>query len=109
MLDRLRRDDPLFRATTEIVIARPGLEVDRGAPIVRALHAAVERHVTRPPEYVGQAAWFDAALLAEAGIPAVIFGPSGAGWHAAVESADLAFGGPSAPVLALVSAELSTA
>ena len=102
ILDRLRRDDPLFQATTEIVIARPGLEVDRGAPIVRALHAAVERHVTRPPEYVGQAAWFDAALLAEAGIPAVIFGPSGAGWHAAVEYVDLPSVTACAQVLAQV-------
>src|SRR5205807_2030629 len=54
------------------------------------------------PEYVGQAAWFDAALLAEAGIPAVIFGPSGAGWHAAVEYADLPSVAACAQVLAQV-------
>jgi acetylornithine deacetylase len=32
--------------------------------------------------------WMDAALLTEAGIPTVIFGPSGDGPHAAVEYVD---------------------
>jgi len=32
--------------------------------------------------------WLDSAILAQAGIPAVIFGPSGDGAHAAVEYVD---------------------
>jgi len=35
------------------------------------------------------AAWLDSAILAQAGIPAVIFGPSGDGAHAAVEYVDV--------------------
>jgi acetylornithine deacetylase len=36
------------------------------------------------------AGWMDSALLAEAGIPAVVFGPCGEGLHADVEWVDLA-------------------
>jgi acetylornithine deacetylase len=32
-----------------------------------------------------QSGWADAALLGEAGIPSVLFGPGGAGLHSAVE------------------------
>jgi acetylornithine deacetylase len=85
ILAALREGDPRFRASLEVTLARPGLEVDRHAAIVQALHGALERHTGAVPEYVGLSAWFDAALLAEAGSPTVIFGPAGEGWHARVE------------------------
>jgi len=89
LLRSLREEDPRFRATLDVTLARPGLEVDRDAAVVRSLHDAVTRRVGTPPEYVGLSAWFDAALLVEAGIPAVIFGPSGGGWHGEEEYVDL--------------------
>lgn len=100
VLARLRGDDPLFQATLEVTLARPGLEVDRDASIVRSLHDAVARRLGTPPEYVGLSAWFDAAVLAEAGIPTVIFGPTGAGWHAAEEYVDVPSVAACAEVLA---------
>ena len=39
---------------------------------------------------IGVPFWTDAALIAEAGIPTVLFGPVGAGAHAAEEWVDLA-------------------
>jgi acetylornithine deacetylase len=36
-------------------------------------------------DLAGLSFWTDAAILAEAGIPSVIFGPGGAGLHSAVE------------------------
>ncbi len=100
VLARLRGDDPLFQATLEVTLARPGLEVDRDTAIVRSLHDAVARRLGTPPEYVGLSAWFDAAVLAEAGIPTVIFGPTGAGWHAAEEYVDVPSVAACAEVLA---------
>jgi acetylornithine deacetylase len=41
-------------------------------------------------EFVGALFWTDAALIAGAGIPTVLFGPAGEGAHAAVEWVDLA-------------------
>ena len=41
-------------------------------------------------DYVGARFWTDAALIADAGIPTVLFGPAGEGAHAEVEWVDLA-------------------
>jgi acetylornithine deacetylase len=41
-------------------------------------------------DYVGALFWTDAALIAGAGIPTVLFGPAGEGAHAVVEWVDLA-------------------
>lgn len=101
VLARLRADDPSFRATLAVTLSRPGLEVDRDADIVRSLHAAAERRTGKAPAHVGMSPWFDAALLAAAGIPTVIFGPAGEGWHAAEEYVDL----PSVALCAAILAE----
>jgi acetylornithine deacetylase len=89
ILARVREGDPPCRASLEITLGRPGLEVDRGADIVRSLQGAAERRGGIAPEQIGMSPWFDAALLAEAGIPTVIFGPSGGGWHAEEEYVDV--------------------
>jgi acetylornithine deacetylase len=101
VIARLGEEDPSFRATLALTLARPGLEVDRDADIVRALHGAAERCTRRAPVYVGMNPWFDAVLLAEAGIPTVIFGPSGSGWHGDEEYVDL----PSMAMCAAILAE----
>jgi acetylornithine deacetylase len=85
LLAPLRGEDPRFRASVDVTLARPGLEVDSDAPIVHVLREAVTRCARIEPQCVGQGAWYDAALLAHAGIPTVIFGPSGSGAHGAVE------------------------
>jgi acetylornithine deacetylase len=90
MLASLTAADPSVRASLDVTLARPGLEVDPDAGIVRSLHAASRRRMGRDPEQVGMSPWFDAAVLAQAGIPTVIFGPSGAGWHGDEEYVDLA-------------------
>jgi acetylornithine deacetylase/succinyl-diaminopimelate desuccinylase-like protein len=43
----------------------------------------------REPTFSGMFAWLDSAILGRAGIPTVIYGPSGDGMHAAVEYVDL--------------------
>ena len=43
-----------------------------------------------PAEIAGVPFWADAATLAAAGIPTVLFGPAGSGAHAAEEWVDLA-------------------
>lgn len=89
VLARLREGDPSFRATLAVTLARPGLEVDPAAAIVRSLHGAAERRTGKAPEHVGMSPWYDAALLAGAGMPTVIFGPAGGGWHGAEEYVDV--------------------
>jgi acetylornithine deacetylase len=70
-------------------LERPALQTPDTAEIVTHLRAATEAVTGRRPGSVGQAAWTDAALIAEAGIPAVVFGPSGDGLHTPTEWVDL--------------------
>jgi len=72
-----------------MLLTRPAYEIDPGAPVVRALVESVRAVRGRTPHLTGEFPWFDAALLGAAGIPAVMFGPSGAGAHAAKEWVDL--------------------
>lgn len=70
--------------TTRVVLSRLPFEVDQGEPFVEL----VRRHAG-DGEVVGVPFWADSALLAGAGIPTVLFGPSGEGAHAVVEWVDL--------------------
>lgn len=82
-------NDPQFQADVTLDFYRPGLEVERDAPIVQALHNTVVQVTGREPQYYGMWAWLDSAILGRSGIPTVIFGPGGEGAHAAVEYVNL--------------------
>ena len=60
------------------------------------------------PEIVGVAFWADSALLAGAGIPTVVYGPSGEGAHGAVEWVDVASAERCAAVYAAVARQFCT-
>jgi acetylornithine deacetylase len=63
-----------FDAKVTLTTAQLPSEVPPDAPIVRRLRRALERE-TVPVKIEGFSAWTDAALLNEAGIPAICFGP----------------------------------
>jgi acetylornithine deacetylase len=89
LLSALHFDDTTFRAETSLTLYRPPLETPSDAPVALALAAAATARLGAPPAVVGTTFWTDAALLGYAGIPTVLFGPSGAGLHADVEWVDL--------------------
>ena len=82
------RDDQ-FKAEVDVFFFRPAFEISRDQPIVRSVSAAFEATCHRAASFDGMWAWLDSAILAQAGIPAVIFGPSGDGEHAAIEYVDI--------------------
>ena len=86
---RAGEGDPDFRADVRAPISREPFEVAEDAEIVES----VRRHATRvlgsAPPTVGVPFWADSALLAGAGIPTVVFGPSGEGLHSEVEWVDV--------------------
>ncbi|HEY7197340.1 MAG TPA: M20/M25/M40 family metallo-hydrolase [Gaiellaceae bacterium] len=75
---------PDFRAEIRAELSREPFAVPEEEPIVQL----VKRHAG-PTDVVGVPFWTDAALLQEAGIPTVVFGPAGEGAHANVEWVDL--------------------
>ena len=84
LLDELRREDREFEASTQLMFARPPYELPRGSRAAAgAAAAAAARPAPRPR--VGMSFWTDAAILGDAGIPSVLFGPGGAGLHSVEE------------------------
>ncbi|MGH3138729.1 MAG: M20/M25/M40 family metallo-hydrolase, partial [Gaiellales bacterium] len=68
---------------------RAPFEIAPDAPIVDAVRRHAVTVLGREPATFGYAAWMDAAVLSAAGIPTVVFGPSGAGAHAVEEWVDV--------------------
>jgi acetylornithine deacetylase len=63
-----------FDASLRLITAQGPSDVSPDAPIVRALASAITAEGLTPT-VEGMSAWTDAAILNEAGIPAICFGP----------------------------------
>lgn len=72
--DRVRARTPGFSARVKLSTAQAPSDVPLDAQIVKRLRKALEAE-GMPVKIEGLSAWTDAALLNEAGIPAVCFGP----------------------------------
>ena len=83
------KGDSAFSATLRRVFAREPLEVSGSEPLVRALQRAVEDETGTAEAPSGMGGWMDSSLLAAAGIPPVVFGPTGEGLHGITEWVDL--------------------
>jgi succinyl-diaminopimelate desuccinylase len=77
------REEIARLADVELIshFARPPANVDRESPYVAALHDAVTPHHVEAPMSVGRDGSSDAVSFLRVGVPAVEFGPSGAGHH----------------------------
>ncbi len=71
-------------AGARVLLERSSSEISADHPLARAVASAAGE-----PERIGVAYWMDMALMNEAGIPTVCYGPSGGGEHADVEWVDL--------------------
>jgi acetylornithine deacetylase len=85
MVSRLGEQDPRFRAQVTVGYSANPLETPRESPLVARLTDGVARVTGREAVLGVQTFWTDAALLSEAGIPSILFGPGGEGLHSAVE------------------------
>lgn len=88
ILENIKSRDKEFQYKADIFYDRPPHEVSRDEPIVKALMAAYKTVLGEEPRISGLSYWTDAAILRNAGIPSVLFGPSGKGLHAAIEYVD---------------------
>jgi acetylornithine deacetylase len=85
ILDALGAEDPEFEAEARLTFTRPPYELPQGHPLPAALAAAASTSAMRNVPTVGMSFWTDAAILGQAGIPTVLFGPGGAGLHSTEE------------------------
>jgi len=86
---RAGEGDPDFSAEVRAPISRNPFEVAVDEAIVEALRRHGASVLGSTPETVGVSFWADSALLADAGIPTVLFGPIGEGAHAETEWVDV--------------------
>jgi acetylornithine deacetylase len=84
ILGSLAAEDPEFQASARLVFARPPYETPRDHRILEALTGAA-RARGRAADTVGMSFWTDAAILGDAGVPSLLYGPGGAGLHSAEE------------------------
>jgi acetylornithine deacetylase len=86
----LSEEDSSFRARVEQVFSRPAYEVPENHELPLTLAASIAQIGAGTPVVTGASFWTDAAVLGQAGIPSVLFGPGGAGLHSTEEYVVLA-------------------
>jgi acetylornithine deacetylase len=84
ILRELRSEDPDFRADARYVFGQPPYETPPDHPVASGLEKAM-KGIGRTTNRSAMTFWTDAAVLGEAGIPSVIFGPTGEGLHSIKE------------------------
>jgi acetylornithine deacetylase len=90
MLDRCRQADDAFEARQHTLLVREPLETDPEAEIVKVVRGSAAGVFGATPPVSGASYWADSAFIAAAGIPTVLFGPSGEGAHSEEEWVSLA-------------------
>jgi acetylornithine deacetylase len=88
ILRRLQQRDAEFRATSRSMFARAPYEIGAGHELPPLLQRAASRSGAAS-DLIGMSFWTDAAVLGAAGIPSVLFGPTGAGLHGLEEWVDV--------------------
>jgi acetylornithine deacetylase len=94
--------DPAFKAASRAMFSRSPYEIAADHPLVAAVQAAFQSVAPvspvlsgappAPPPAApvrGMSFWTDASVLGDAGIPALLFGPTGAGLHSVEEWVDV--------------------
>jgi acetylornithine deacetylase len=84
ILAELKKGDPEFEGSAKLILEQSPFEIPTDHGLVVALRGAISRS-GRTPKQGRLSFWTDAALLAGAGIPTVVFGPGGAGLHSTEE------------------------
>jgi len=89
MIEQAAEGDPAFAGSARVLASREPFEIGETEQIVQAVRHHGTAILGQEPELVGAPFWADSALLGEAGIPTVLFGPRGEGAHAEVEWVEL--------------------
>jgi diaminopropionate ammonia-lyase family len=86
MLRDITKENPLFRfAEPRITMSRPTQKLATDHPLVEKAVECGAAIFGSKPVVQSVPFWCDAALLGQAGIPSIVFGPAGAGLHSKEE------------------------
>lgn len=86
MLRAISEESPRFQYDEpRVTMTRPTTKLASDHPLVQKAVACAKPVFGSEPAVLSIPFWCDAALLAEVGIPSIVFGPSGAGLHSREE------------------------
>jgi acetylornithine deacetylase len=85
LLEVCRTEDPALVAASRTLLVREPFEIASDDPFVGLVSDAAAGVRGSAPPISGASYWADAAFIAAAGIPTVLFGPGGDGAHAVEE------------------------
>jgi acetylornithine deacetylase len=81
LLERCREADREFEASQRTLLVREPFAIEQDEELVALSAEAAAEVLGEPVTIAGASYWADAALIAAAGIPTVLFGPGGEGEH----------------------------
>jgi acetylornithine deacetylase len=84
LLTRLRSEDAEFKAASKVMFARSPYELAANHELPQSMLRAAKSSAAP----IGMSFWTDAAILADAGIPSILYGPTGGGLHSVEEWVD---------------------
>jgi acetylornithine deacetylase len=87
-LEAAESADDRFRGNWERVVGREPAVLDPEEPVVKTVVEAAAAELGCEIEPRFEIGWMDSGVLSDAGIPCVVFGPSGAGEHTPDEWVD---------------------
>ncbi|KAF7136910.1 hypothetical protein CNMCM5793_006572 [Aspergillus hiratsukae] len=86
LLSDIAKKNARFRyAPSRLTVSRPTQKLSADHPLIQKTIACAAEVLGDCPEVVSVPFWCDAALLSEVGVPAIVYGPSGAGLHSKEE------------------------
>ncbi|ETN43940.1 uncharacterized protein HMPREF1541_11071 [Cyphellophora europaea CBS 101466] len=85
ILKNLEATVPDFKYDLRVTISRPPYKISSSSDFVQQVLKHASEATGRDPTIKGETYWTDMALLSEAGIPGVIWGPTGYGLHSKKE------------------------
>lgn len=85
LLDKLVHRIPDFKYELRVIFHRPPFHISFDNPFCPLVGDVVSKSLHKKAIFCGKPYWTDCALLAHEGIPALLWGPRGEGFHASEE------------------------
>jgi acetylornithine deacetylase/succinyl-diaminopimelate desuccinylase family protein len=89
ILEKIACQDPDFRFDVRVTFERTPFEIPQGDGFVDFCTRKITEALGEKPIIRAESAWTDCALLSDAGIPTILFGPKGDGLHGKYEWASV--------------------
>lgn len=81
ILEKIAADTPGFKYDLKATFSRPAFHMAEDAPFTQLVVKHYRDVLGSEPKITGAPYWTDSALLLDAGVPTLLFGPRGEGFH----------------------------